>query len=347
MTTREMLLSILLLTDANDFESVLPALSPLAGSVRRAPLTDSIDARNADVAIVDARFDPAAARMACYGLTANAPTVAVLTVVVPASIVTVDVDWNFDDVILPGASTDELQVRMRLALNRRRGALDGTLKFGDLSLHPNRFTGSLGEKNLSLTLTEFKLLNFLVQHAGHAFSRTRLMHEVWGHDIHSGTRTIDVHVGRLRAKLGAEHKSMVDTVRGVGYMAATPPQPEWIVSEPTPKRLALGADTTQPALGSAWLSSDVPPERHVLGVRRGRRGRCGTRHGYTTGCRCAECKAAQANYLREYRARKRGVDLPTRRPGRPRRGEEATPLSLVPRLVTDGGTPGSSQQQSE
>jgi len=271
--------------------------------------------------------------MACYGLTANAPTVAVLTVVVPASIGTVDVDWNFDDVMLPGASTDELQARLRLALNRRRGALDGTLKFGDLSLHPNRFAGSLGEQDLSLTLTEFKLLNFLVQHAGHAFSRTRLMHEVWGHDIHGRTRTIDVHVGRLRAKLGAEHQSMVDTVRGVGYMAATPPQPEWIVSEPTPKRLAVDADTTQSeALGSAWLSSDVPPERHALGVRLGRRGRCGTRHGYTTGCRCAECKAAQAKYLREYRARKGGVDLPTRRPGRPRRGEEATPLSLVPQV---------------
>jgi len=60
--------------------------------------------------------------------------------------------------------------------------------------------------------------------------------------------------------------------------------------------------------------------------------RCGTRNGYTTGCRCVECKAAQAKYLREYRARKRGVDLPTRRPGRPRRGEEAVPLSPVPQV---------------
>jgi len=56
---------------------------------------------------------------------------------------------------------------------------------------------------------------------------------------------------------------------------------------------------------------------------------CGTRNGYATGCRCTECKAAQARYQREYRARKRGVDLPTRPPGRPRRGEEAVPLSPV------------------
>jgi len=231
------MLNILLLTDANDFESVLPPLSPFAGSTRRTPLTDSVDAHNADVAMVDARFDPAAARRACCGLAANAPTVAVLAVVAPASIATVDLDWNFDDVILPGASTDELQARSRLAINRRRGALDGTLKFGELSLHPSSFTGSLGEKDLGLTLTEFKILNFLVQHAGHAFSRTRLMQEVWGHDIHGPTRTIDVHVGRLRAKLGTEHQSIVDTVRGVGYMAATPPQPEWIVSAPTPPPL--------------------------------------------------------------------------------------------------------------
>ena len=74
-------------------------------------------------------------------------------------------------------------------------------------------------------------MNFLVQHAGRAFTRTRLMHEVWGYDCNGRVRTVDVHVRRLRAKLGTEHESMIDTVRGVGYMAATPPQPEWILSE--------------------------------------------------------------------------------------------------------------------
>jgi DNA-binding response OmpR family regulator len=89
----------------------------------------------------------------------------------------------------------------------------------------------LAGKELSLTVTEFKLVNFLVQHAGRAFSRTRLMHEVWGYDCNGRVRTVDVHVRRLRAKLGSEHESMIDTVRGVGYMAVTPPQPQWIVTD--------------------------------------------------------------------------------------------------------------------
>jgi DNA-binding response OmpR family regulator len=229
-----MSLDVLLLTDAGDFESALPALNSFAQTTRRAPLSDFIDGHHgADVAIVDARTDLAAAGRACHRLTADAPAVAVLAVVAPADFVAMDVDWNFDDVMLPGATADELQARSRLALKRRRSALDGTLKFGDLILHPASFTGSLGGKDLGLTLTEFKLLNFLVQHAGRAFSRTRLMHEVWGYDCNGRVRTVDVHVRRLRAKLGTEYESLVDTVRGVGYMAVTPPQPEWIVSEPT------------------------------------------------------------------------------------------------------------------
>jgi DNA-binding response OmpR family regulator len=229
-------LDVLLVTNEDDFESALPTLNSFTQSIRQAPLTDLSDGYHhdgADVAIIDARTDLAAARRACRRLTANAPAVAVVAVVAPADFVAVDVDWHFDDVLLPAAGAAELQARLRLATTRRRSALDGTLKFGDLILHPASYTASLAGKDLGLTLTEFKLLNFLVQHAGRAFSRTRLMHEVWGYDCNGRVRTVDVHVRRLRAKLGAEYESMVDTVRGVGYMAVTPPQPQWIVGEPT------------------------------------------------------------------------------------------------------------------
>jgi DNA-binding winged helix-turn-helix (wHTH) protein len=86
------------------------------------------------------------------------------------------------------------------------------------------------------------LLNFLVQHAGQAFSRTRLMHEVWGYESNGRVRTVDVHVRRLRAKLGSAHESMVDTVRGVGYMAPTPPHPEWIVGNSSAPPLWTSAE---------------------------------------------------------------------------------------------------------
>ena len=227
-------MDVLLLTNADDFESALPTLNSFAQSIQHAPLNDHTDGyyAGADVAIIDARSDLAGARRACRRLTANTPGVAVVAVVAPADFVAVDIDWHFDDVLLAAAGAAELQARLRLAITRRRSALEGTLKFGDLMLHPASYTGSLGGKDLGLTLTEFKLLTFLVQNAGRAFSRTRLMHEVWGYDTNGRVRTVDVHVRRLRAKLGAEYESMVDTVRGVGYMAVTPPQPQWIVSEP-------------------------------------------------------------------------------------------------------------------
>jgi DNA-binding response OmpR family regulator len=147
--------------------------------------------------------------------------------------VAVDVDWGFDDVLLPAAGGDELRTRLRLAVTRRRNTLAGILKFGDLTLYPERLSGSVGGKDLGLTRTEFKLLSFLVQQAGRAFTRTRLMQAVWGYECTGRVRTVDVHVRRLRAKLGPEYDAMVDTVRGVGYMAVTPPQPQWIVAKPT------------------------------------------------------------------------------------------------------------------
>ncbi|OSC42333.1 winged helix-turn-helix domain-containing protein [Mycobacterium decipiens] len=227
-------MEVLLLTDEADFESALPTVESFAQSVQRAPLDDPDVAKHAraDVAVIDARADLAAARRVCRRLTASAPAVAVVAVVAPADFVAVDVDWKFDDVLLAAAGGAELQARLRLAITRRRSALAGTLQFGDIVLRPANYTATLGGQDLGLTPTEFKLMNFLVQHAGRAFTRTRLMHEVWGYECTGRIRTVDVHVRRLRAKLGAEHEWMIDTVRGVGYMAVTPPQPRWIVSEP-------------------------------------------------------------------------------------------------------------------
>ena len=70
---------------------------------------------------------------------------------------------------------------------------------------------------LDLTFKEFKLLKFLAQHAGRVFTRAQLLQEVWGYDYFGGTRTVDVHVRRLPAKLGVEHEALIGTVRNVGY----------------------------------------------------------------------------------------------------------------------------------
>lgn len=232
-----MSINVLLLTDEADPDSVLPTLSLVAATVRYAPLTMAVGRNHQvdDVTVVDARTNVSAARQACRKVTAAAPHVAAVAVVSPEDLVAVDLDWHVDDVVLPTACTAELQTRLRIAIARRRKATEETLRFGDLVLHPASYVASLPNRELDLTLTEFKLLNFLVQNAGRAFTRTRLMHEVWGHEC--GRRTIDVHVQRLRAKLGPGYESIVDTVRGVGYMAASPPPH---IVKPAPARIAVG-----------------------------------------------------------------------------------------------------------
>ncbi|WP_242418350.1 winged helix-turn-helix domain-containing protein, partial [Frankia sp. CpI1-P] len=76
---------------------------------------------------------------------------------------------------------------------------------------------------LELTFKEFELLKYLAQHPGRVFTRAQLLQEVWGYDYYGGTRTVDVHVRRLRAKLGPEHEAMIGTVRHVGYKFVAPP----------------------------------------------------------------------------------------------------------------------------
>ncbi|MEB4208723.1 winged helix-turn-helix domain-containing protein [Mycobacterium sp. 94-17] len=228
-----MALDVVVLTNEDDIESALPLLETFARPMRRATLTADTDGQcaEADIAIIDARSNMAVAQAVSHRLTADNPGTAVVALVAPADCAAVDADCDFDDVMLPGTGAEELRARLRLAIARRRSAVEGTLKFRGLLLHLASFSATLDGRDLGLTLTEFKLLNFLVQHAGQAFTRTRLMQEAWGYDNTGKVRTVDVHIRRLRAKLGARHQSMVDTVRGVGYRAVAPPQPERDVAD--------------------------------------------------------------------------------------------------------------------
>ncbi len=87
------------------------------------------------------------------------------------------------------------------------------------------YTARLRGRPLDLTYKEFELLKYLAQHAGRVFTRAQLLHEVWGYDFFGGTRTVDVHVRRLRAKLGPEYEALIGTVRNVGYKAVRPARP--------------------------------------------------------------------------------------------------------------------------
>lgn len=220
-----MSVDVLVITDDADPASVLPALPVVAHRIRRTPLTEPgrTDHRDVDVVIVDGRADLPAARRACRMMAADAPQIAVVAVVLPEDLVAVDLDWQLDEVLLTTCSTAELHSRLRLAISRRLDLVDSTLQLGDLALHPASYSASLHGQELHLTVTEFKLLSFLVEHAGHAVTRSRLLNAVWGRT--GSRRTVDVHVQRLRAKLGHDHEHLVETVRGVGYRAVSGNEP--------------------------------------------------------------------------------------------------------------------------
>ena len=127
-----------------------------------------------------------------------------------------------DELVFTGAPAAELRVRLAM-LRRRAGAGDGTvIRLGALAVDTETYHVTVSGRPLDLTFKEFELLRFLAQRPGRVFTRPALLREVWGYDFYGGTRTVDVHVRRLRAKLGPEHEHLIETVRSVGYRAAEP-----------------------------------------------------------------------------------------------------------------------------
>jgi DNA-binding response OmpR family regulator len=133
---------------------------------------------------------------------------------------------GLDDVLLPTTGPAELDARLRLLVGRRGGVASqessGKITLGELIIDEGTYTARLRGRPLDLTYKEFELLKYLAQHAGRVFTRAQLLQEVWGYDFFGGTRTVDVHVRRLRAKLGSEYESLIGTVRNVGYKAVRP-----------------------------------------------------------------------------------------------------------------------------
>src|SRR5262249_30179762 len=134
-------------------------------------------------------------------------------------------------------SPAEVDARLRLAVGRLGGTTsgEGLIRAGELSIDPNTYAAKLKGQPLDLTYKEFELLKFLAQHPGRVFTRDQLLREVWGYDYFAGTRRVDVHVRRLRAKRGCEYESMIGTVRRVGYKFVPPPS----VRETSPETVGI------------------------------------------------------------------------------------------------------------
>jgi len=201
---------------------VVPALGLLSHHVRILPAEASalVDAPQADVVIVDARRELAMAKSLCRVICTTGISIPLLVVVTEGGLAGITSDWGVDDVILDTAGPAEVEARLRLAVGRTvEAAVDegGPITAGALVIDEATYSVRLRGKLLDLTYKEFELLKYLAQHPGRVFTRSQLLQEVWGYDYFGGTRTVDVHVRRLRAKLGTDYEVLIGTVRNVGY----------------------------------------------------------------------------------------------------------------------------------
>lgn len=219
---------LLLLTQtAQSSVEILPALSLLHHHIRILPASADIliDTPQCDALVVDGRQELAQVRSFTRLLETTGTTVPIIVVVTEGGLTVVGADWGFDDVLLDSASPAEVEARLRLAIARRtlndETGPEKLITNSGLVIDDAGYTAKIHDRLLDLTYKEFELLKFLAQHPGRVFTRQQLLHEVWGYDYFGGTRTVDVHVRRLRAKLGIEQENLIGTVRNVGYRFVT------------------------------------------------------------------------------------------------------------------------------
>ena len=187
--------------------------------------------RPANLVVIEAgddlqRAQRAVKKMRGDGPLAETPALVALTV---ARLPALDFSVGFDDFVLMPIVPAELYGRLR-QLDWRTATFgsDEVLKIDELVIDVAGYEARLGGRRLDLTHQEFELLRFLAQHRGRVFTRDQLLQRVWGYEYGGGTRTVDIHVRRVRAKLGANAGGLIETVRNVGYKmrAARPTEDE-------------------------------------------------------------------------------------------------------------------------
>ncbi|WP_105567654.1 winged helix-turn-helix transcriptional regulator [Microbacterium halophytorum] len=211
---------ILILSSASD-GGALPALDLLPHESRRLPASTAslANAPDADVIVVDARADLAGAKALCGLLGTAGIESPILLVATEGGLAAVGPEWGIADVVLDAAGPAEVDARIRLVLGRGAPNEDehaGRVQTSGLTIDESSYSAKAHGKPLDLTFKEFQLLHFFASHPSRVFTREQLLSEVWGYDYFGGTRTVDVHVRRLRAKLG-DLEQLIGTVRNVGY----------------------------------------------------------------------------------------------------------------------------------
>jgi DNA-binding response OmpR family regulator len=217
---------VLLLTNTLGASAeVLPALGLLQHQVRILPAEASVlvDAPDVDVLLIDARRELPSAKSLTKLITTTGIGCPIIAITTEGGLSAFNADWGISDVMLDTAGPAEVDARIRIALGKQAAAAlesdphGGEIRSGDVSIDEATYTARLKGEVLDLTFKEFELLKYLAQHPGRVFTRAQLLQEIWGYDYFGGTRTVDVHIRRLRSKLGPEFEAIIGTVRNVGY----------------------------------------------------------------------------------------------------------------------------------
>ncbi|MEY4993630.1 MAG: hypothetical protein RIS82_752 [Actinomycetota bacterium] len=209
---------ILVLTASADAE-ILPALGFLSHRIRQIPAEPAnlVNAPGHDLIFLDARRDLAGAKSLSKILQTTGISAPLILVVTEGGLAAVTADWAATDIILDNAGPAEIDARIRLALGRQTlNEKVDKINASGVVIDEANYSAKVHGRPLDLTYKEFELLRFLAQHPGRVFTREQLLSEVWGYDYFGGTRTVDVHIRRLRAKLG-DLEALIGTVRNVGY----------------------------------------------------------------------------------------------------------------------------------
>ena len=209
----------LLVLSTSSGRDVLPSLGLLSHRVRyiAAEPANLVNAPGCDLILLDARRDLAAAKSLAKILQTTGLSSPLILVVTEGALAAVNSDWGAQDFILDSAGPGEIDARIRIAIDRSKAVnKPDMIQASGVVIDEASYSAKVHGRPLDLTFKEFELLRFLAQHPGRVFTREQLLSEVWGYDYFGGTRTVDVHIRRLRAKLG-DLEALIGTVRNVGY----------------------------------------------------------------------------------------------------------------------------------
>lgn len=195
----------------------------LAGGYRPVPVADATDMAEQQPAegwiamVVELDNDPERT-LGLARRCRDAAGVSVLIVARPDHLEMVAAAGEFDDLIVAPFTATELALRLtRMGAGGDEEESEEVVQFKDLELNTATYQATVGGRPVDLTFMEYELLRFLVSNPGRVWSREQILSRVWGYDYFGGARTVDVHVRRLRAKLGEQRASWIVTVRSVGY----------------------------------------------------------------------------------------------------------------------------------